>query len=363
MIREGLTPERLSEACPEVSLAEARRIVAAVHRGETLAGALPQVRKKSLEVVRSVTAPGTLELLSEQRSQVDPFVKATFRTSDGYVVEGVRIPLERPGRYSACISSQAGCALGCRFCATGTLGLGRNLEAWEMVLQVRALHASVRRDDPTGRVHGVVFQGMGEPLANLDEVLCAIAVMNESSALAIDARNMTVCTSGLPSGMRRLGREAPKVRLGLSLHSVDPDRRRDLMPIARAHSLEEVLDACAEHVALTGLSPLWAVTLLRGHNDSPEDARALAQVARAFRVRTGKAPRLSLIPYNFVPGLPFERTDDRTMAAFRDVLSAAGVGSHLRYSGGGDVGAACGQLAAQGAVTPPATAGPTSQPG
>src|SRR6187402_1542112 len=159
----GLSPERLLECAPALDLPEARRVVAAVHRGESIAGPLNQVRRQSLELLRQRTRHADLELVREERSQLDPFVKLALKTHDAHVLEAVRIPLERTGRYSACLSSQVGCALGCRFCATGTLGLSRNLEAWEMVAQVHALRSSLRRESAPGRIHGVVFQGMGEP--------------------------------------------------------------------------------------------------------------------------------------------------------------------------------------------------------
>jgi 23S rRNA (adenine2503-C2)-methyltransferase len=191
---------------------------------------------------------------------------------------------------------------------------------------------------------------MGEPLANLDRVLEAIAVLSDPSALAIDARAVTVCTSGLPSGIRRLAREAPKVRLGISIGSGQLEVRRRLMPIDRAHPLDEVLEAAVEHARATGLAPMWAVTPLAGVNDSADDARALAARARSFAERAGVRPRISVIPYNAIgekDGVadPFERASDERLEAFRAAMVEAGVYTHRRYSGGGDVGAACGQLA------------------
>jgi 23S rRNA (adenine2503-C2)-methyltransferase len=242
------------------------------------------------------------------------------------------------------VSSQVGCALACAFCATGRLGLRRNLETWEIIEQVRLVRAGLA---PGRRVHGVVFQGMGEPMSNLDRVLDAIAVMQEPCALGIDARAITVCTSGHPGGIRRLAREAPKVRLGLSIGSARPPVRKSLMPIDRAHSLDDVLDAAADHARLTGLAPMWALTLLAGVNDSADDAHALATRARAFATATGITPRLSLIPYNPIGAAdPFSRATDAATSAFRTILTDAGLASHRRYSGGADIAAACGQLAA-----------------
>ena len=250
-----------------------------------------------------------------------------------------------PASQSLRVQGQVGCALGCKFCATGRLGLTRNLETWEIVEQVR----TVRRHLPEGRVHGVVFQGMGEPMANLDRVLETIDVLKEPCGLAIDARNITVCTSGLPPGIRRLAKAAPKVRLGLSIGSVRQDKRKRLMPIAQAHPFDEVLDAVAEHATVTGLAPLWAVTPLAEVNDDFEDGAALGLTARAFWERTGVRPRISVIPYNAIAEEddPFQRSSDERHAAFVRGIASTGYRVHFRYSGGGDVNAACGQLAAR----------------
>lgn len=346
---QGVTAEELRAAVPGIAIEDARRIVAQVHRHEDPMEPSSGIRRTAREAVLAVSHVPELEVVAERRSQIDPFVKYALRTADGHVIETVRIPLEVPGRFVVCVSSQVGCALGCTFCATGRMGLTRNLESWEIVEQVRV----VKRGLESGRVHGVVFQGMGEPMANLDRVLAAIRVMSEPSALAIDARNITVCTSGLPAGIRRLAAEAPKVRLGLSIASARRDVRRSLMPIDRAHELAEVMKAAAEHVAATRLAPMWAVTLLSGVNDTIDDANALADQVLAFRERTGTNPRLSVIPYNAIDdgpdgqADPFVRASDDREEAFRTALRARGVFTHKRYSGGSDVAAACGQLAAR----------------
>jgi 23S rRNA (adenine2503-C2)-methyltransferase len=350
MALQGVTPQELSDACGErCSLQDARRIVAQVHRDEDPATPSSGIRRTARDAVAATGHVPRLDVVDERRSQVDPFVKYALRTADDHVIETVRIPLEVEGRFVVCVSSQVGCALGCTFCATGRMGLTRNLETWEIVEQVRV----VRRGLQGARIHGVVFQGMGEPMANLDRVLAAIRVLSDPSAQAIDARNITVCTSGLPAGIRRLAAEAPKVRLGLSIASARRDVRRSLMPIDRAHDLDDVLEAAAEHVALTDLAPMWAVTLLAGVNDTVEDANALADRVLAFRARTGTNPRLTVIPYNAIDdgpegqADPFVRVSDGAEDAFRDALRARSVFTHKRYSGGGDVGAACGQLAAR----------------
>ncbi len=348
---QALTPLSLVRAVPGVALEEARKIVSAVHRDLSLDEPRKGVRRATLDRVRATGSTPRLEVVREQASGIDPFVKLALRTLDGTVIETVRIPLEKPGRFSVCVSSQAGCALGCTFCATGRMGLWRNLETWEIVEQVRVVKRTL--DASRGqRIHGVVFQGMGEPLANLDRVLETLAVLTEPCALAIDARKITVCTSGLPSGIVRLAREAPKVRLGLSIGSARRRVRRTLMPIDAAHPLEDVIDACVEHARLTGIAPMWAFTPLAGVNDTAEDAVRLAELARSFLSRTGFRPRISLIPYNSILGDsplaaadPFARPSAENEGAFREAIRNEGFGTHKRYSGGGDVAAGCGQLA------------------
>jgi 23S rRNA (adenine2503-C2)-methyltransferase len=337
---QALTPRALEQAFG-LNPPEARKVVAAIHRGEPAEGARG-VRRSALQAVRDGGHVPTLELRTRRDSLLDPFVKLALATHDGNVIETVRIPLERSGRFSVCVSSQAGCALACAFCATGRLGLSRNLETWEIVEQVRIVRGTLGAGQ---RVHGVVFQGMGEPLSNVDRVIDAIRVLSDPCALAIDARAITVCTSGLPAGIRRLAREVPKVRLGLSICSARPDVRRRLMPIAVANPLDEVLDAAEEHARMTGLAPMWAVTPLAGINDADEDARSLAQRVQTFHARTGVRPRVSIVPYNAIDEAsrdPFARGD---VPAFLAALAAHGLRAHLRYSGGSDVAAACGQLA------------------
>jgi 23S rRNA (adenine2503-C2)-methyltransferase len=174
-------------------------------------------------------------------------------------------------------------------------------------------------------------------------------VFREPCALGIDARAITVCTAGLPGGIRRLAAEAPQVRLGVSIASAIAAHRRAVMPIAERHDLDAVIAAVADHARATGLAPMWAVTLLDGVNDGEADARALADRALAFHAATAIRPRISLLDYNPIgPGDRFVRSP--RMAAFRAVLSDAGLASHRRYSGGSDVAAACGQLAGTGGL-------------
>jgi len=338
---QEMTDDELCARVPALTAGQARTLLASVHRDRPLV-ARPGLPGAALAAALARGELPTLTVLGEESSRRDPFSKLLLATADGHRIECVTMPLERAGRVSLCVSSQAGCALACAFCATGRLGLARNLASWEIVEQVRLAR---RRLAPGQRVHGVVFQGMGEPLANLDRVAAAIRVLTAPYALAIDARAITVSTAGLPDGIRRLAALAPRVRLAVSIGSPRPAVRADLMPIAHAHPLAEVLAAAADHARTTGLAPLWAITLLAGVNDHPEDARLLAGLARDFAAATGHAPRISVIDYNPVDGAGFRPSS--ATSAFRDQLAAHGVRSHHRYSGGADIAAACGQLAGQ----------------
>jgi 23S rRNA (adenine2503-C2)-methyltransferase len=344
---QGITPEGLLRSSPELTLEEARRVVSAVHRDIPLDRPLKGVRRVALDVVRARTHVPALRVLDERSSGLDPFVKLSLAAEGGSPFETVRIPLEKPGRFTVCVSSQIGCALGCLFCATGRMGLLRNLETWEIVEQVRVVKRTLRPERGE-RIRGVVFQGMGEPLANLDRVLEAILVLTEPSALAIDARAITVCTAGLPNGILRLAREAPRVRLALSIGSAREGVRRRLMPIDGPYPLAGIIDACVEHAQSTGLAPMWAVTPLAEVNDTEADAVRLAELARDFVLRTGLRPRISLVPYNRIDDAedPFARSSAEAEALFRETLRDAGFGVHKRYSGGSDIQAGCGQLAA-----------------
>jgi 23S rRNA (adenine2503-C2)-methyltransferase len=346
---QGLLPEELAELVSGMTLAEARAVVSTVHRDKDPYAPNSRVRRFAREALVERTELPSLEVSASAKSALDPFVKLVLKTRDERLIETVRIPLERPGRFSVCVSSQVGCALACSFCATGRLGLARNLETWEIVEQVRAVRRTLDRARGE-RVHGVVFQGMGEPLSNAERVIRAVRVLTEPSAGSIDARNVTVCTAGLPAGIRTLAREVPRVRLGWSIGSAALGKRRALMPIDGAHPLEEVFQAGVEHARVTGLSPLWAVTLLSGVNDGEDDARALGELALCFARETGRRPRISVIPYNRIAddaSDPFRRTSDGAEQRFRETVHALGTFTHKRYSGGSDVAAACGQLAAR----------------
>ena len=250
----------------------------------------------------------------------------------GRETECVMIPAD--DRRTACVSSQMGCPVGCRFCASGLEGVEGNLTAGRIVEQVWRLG----QQPGVGRITNVVFMGMGEPLANFAAVTDAIRTLNAPWGLGIGARRITVSTVGLPAAIRKLCTFEIPVTLALSLHAPNDELRRKIIPWAEYSTVAELLDACQEWFRKTGREITLEYILLGGFNDRREHAEELARVARTIRAN------VNLIRYNEVEGLPFERPGDDDVLAFQSVLREAGVNTHLRASRGRDLKAACGQL-------------------
>jgi 23S rRNA (adenine2503-C2)-methyltransferase len=246
--------------------------------------------------------------------------------------ETVLIPTE--DRRTACVSSQIGCPVGCKFCASGLGGLDGNLTAGRIVEQIWRLG----RLPGVGRVSNVVFMGMGEPLANFNNVTQAIRTLNAEWGLGIGARKITVSTVGLPPAIRKLCTFDIPVTLALSLHAPFDELRRQIIPWAEYSTIEELLDACQEWFVKTGREITLEYILLGGVNDRREHAEELARLARSMRAN------VNLIRYNEVAGVPYSRPKNDDVQAFQEVLRAKHVNVHIRASRGRDIAAACGQL-------------------
>ena len=272
--------------------------------------------------------------LEETRISRDGTTKFLWRLIDGEAVESVLIPA--PSRDTLCLSSQAGCALACSFCATGMLGWRCDLSAGEIVDQARQLLA---RRGPAGHGANVVFMGMGEPLLNWDSLSAALDVLMDPKGLDIGARRITVSTVGVPDRIVELGERYPQVRLAVSLHAATDDVRDGIVPLNRRYPLRQVLAACRVWAETTGKRFTFEVIHLPGINDRPEDIAALAHVARELPVK------INLMRYNPVPGAPYRRPSARETLAFRDALQReGGVVVTIRRSRGMDIEGACGQL-------------------
>ena len=259
--------------------------------------------------------------------------KALLRLSDGELIETVLIR-SKP-RDTVCLSSQAGCAMGCVFCATGLQGLRRQLTAGEIMRQA-ILARSWARDEGRELTH-VVFMGMGEPLANYDNVSEAIVRLTDPDGFAMSPRRITVSTVGIPQNIRRLASDHPHVNLAVSLHAPDPALRRELVPVAGA-SVDEILDAVRDHNRQTSGRVTFEYVLLRGVNDSRGHARRLASRIRGLRAH------VNLIPLNPSPGVVGERPSRRATLGFQQTLQESGVPTTIRVEQGRDISAACGQL-------------------
>ncbi len=238
-------------------------------------------------------------------------------------------------RRTACISSQVGCPVGCRFCASGLGGLDGNLSSGRIVEQVWRLGRLERVE----RITNVVFMGMGEPLANFKAVTGAVRTITADWGLGISARKVTISTVGMPRAIERLADEFElPVTLALSLHAPNDELRRKLIPWAELTTIEDLLGACQKWFAKTGREITLEYILLGGVNDQPEHAQELASVAKTLR------GNVNLIRYNEVTGLPYERPNDSDVVRFQEILRERGVNAHIRASRGRDIAAACGQL-------------------
>ncbi|HEY7736626.1 MAG TPA: 23S rRNA (adenine(2503)-C(2))-methyltransferase RlmN [Candidatus Limnocylindrales bacterium] len=275
--------------------------------------------------------------------------KALHRLGDGATVESVlmRYPAGpgRRERNTLCISSQAGCAVGCPFCATGELGFTRDLEVAEILDQVR--HAARRLDTDGGRLTNVVFMGMGEPLLNLDRVLAAVEALNDPRRFGLGARHITVSTSGVVPGIRRLTALGSQFTLAISLHAARDPLRDVLVPLNRRWPVAEVVAAARDHAAATGRRISYEYTMIAGINDTEADADALAELIR------GDHAHVNLIPMNPVAHTPWQASSGATLSRFAGRLRADGIATTVRRNRGVEVGAACGQLAALQAGEPP----------
>ncbi len=282
----------------------------------------------------------------------DATEKALHRLSDGRLVESVLMHYpargERRERNTLCISSQAGCAVGCPFCATGELGFERDLDVAEIVDQVR--HARRRLASRGRHLTNLVFMGMGEPLLNLDAVIGAARVVTDADRFGLGARHVTISTSGVVPGIERLAALRPQWTLAVSLHAARDALRDLLVPLNRRWPVRAVVAAAAGYAAATGRRVSYEYVMIDGLNDTLADAEALA------RLIGGTGSHVNCIPMNPVAHTPWQASSPERIDAFAGRLRAAGIGVTIRRNRGQEVGAACGQLAAEMSAGPAAAA-------
>lgn len=269
------------------------------------------------------------------QTATDGTVKTAWQLHDGEIVESVLIPGNQ--KFTVCVSSQAGCKLGCKFCATGTLGFKRNLTPGEIFEQVIEARKAAEAQGLT--LSNIVFMGMGEPLLNYDQVMAAIERLTATDGLAMSPYRITVSTAGIPDKIRQLADDGVRFNLAVSLHSAKDMTRSSLMPVNKAYSLKEIAESLKYFVEKTGTRPTFEYLLLKDINDRLDDAKALANYCRQFPVK------INLIEYNNVEGSGFSHSPDKNLEEFVKFLESCNMIVNVRRSKGQDIDAACGQLA------------------
>ena len=296
---------------------------------------LPAALRDSLKEQYDFSIP----TIAQVQGSKDTTRKLLLKLHDGRFVECVLIPAS-PGlsgrqsdRLTLCVSSQVGCAFACKFCASGLLGFTRNLDASEIVSQIL-----LAEELSESRVDNVVFMGMGEPLANLPNLLKTIELITSQTGINIGARHLTISTSGLVPQIRKLADHPRQIRLAISLHGATDEVRSKIMPINERWNLEELFDALQYWISKKKQRITLEYILIDGVNDALEQARILARRAKQVRAF------VNLIPYNTVEGLEWKRPSEERCLAFKNILVAQGIQTNLRLEKGHDIDAACGQL-------------------
>ena len=289
--------------------------------------------------LKTVARIVTLEKDLEQRS-IDGIIKYRFKTHDGKMIESVYMP--SPERKTLCVSTQVGCAMGCRFCATATLGLMRHLTAAEIVAQVHAVNREVRANEKIEKtlrpLTNLVFMGMGEPLHNFENLKVALGTLEHEDGPNFSSRHITVSTVGLVPMIERFGAETD-VKLAISLNASNDEVRDVIMPVNKKWKIADLMDACRKFPLKQGRRITFEYVLMNGVNDTDDDAHRLAKLVQDVPAK------VNLIQYNENPGLGFHTTVDNRAERFRDILDRAGVAAFIRANRGRDISAACGQLA------------------
>jgi len=295
--------------------------------------------RSKLNALAYISHPKPLEKI---KSELDATTKYLFELEDGQRIESV-LMYDR-GRVTCCVSTQVGCGQGCAFCATGASGFARDLSASEIIGQIMSIEADMKDSEWAGGPHGVksvtnvVLMGMGEPLANYEESMKAIRLMNGPEGLMIAARKITVSTCGLTPQIRRFTQEGTQVGLAVSLNAATDEVRSRLMPVNRRYPIDNVLAACKEWALTVNRWLTVEYILMKDINDSIADAEKLCALLH------GIPSKMNLIAYNPVDGLPFRRPDNARVERFRQRLADSGFVAPVRVSRGADISAACGQL-------------------
>ena len=284
-------------------------------------------------------------VMDQRHVAADGTRKYRFRGLKGEMIESVFIPSASSEKRNAlCISSQVGCAMGCAFCLTGRSGLIRNLTAAEVISQVSEVALDVAEDDL--KITNIVFMGMGEPLHNLKAVLPAINMLCHDSGFGLSTRRVTVSTSGLIPGLKKLAKQGDPIQIAVSLNASNDKTRTEIMPVNKRWNIEKLIKACSEFPLAARRRITFEYVLMKGLNDSLENARELAKLVAPVRCM------VNLIPFNPHPGSRFKRGTRKEAIAFQDILRAKGIQCYIRHTRGDEVLAACGTLSDVNYVAP-----------
>lgn len=261
--------------------------------------------------------------------------KAVIVLSDGFKIETV-LMRHKDGRNSLCVSAQVGCALNCEFCATGAAGFKRNLSADEIISQYLFFARYLKKE---GKITNVIYMGMGEPFLNYENVLASIRILNDKDLIGLGARHISISTSGITEGIRKLAKENLQVNLAVSLHAGEDKLRSSLMPVNKKYSIKKVLDAVDYYIEKTSRRVMFEYLMIKDVNDSPADAERLVKIMRR------PLYLVNLILYN--PTGKFEPSPEESITRFKNILEKNKIAVTRRYSFGQDIKAACGQLAGE----------------
>jgi 23S rRNA (adenine2503-C2)-methyltransferase len=274
---------------------------------------------------------GSFELREHLTSKIDGTEKFVYALYDGNIIETVAMRY-KPG-ISVCVSSQAGCKMGCTFCASAKIGFGRSLTSGEILAQVAVTQKILGE-----RIRSVVIMGIGEPFDNYENVMGFIKLANDPEGLNLGARHITLSTCGLVPKIEEFTREGLQVNLSISLHAPNDELRKKLMPVAKAYSIEQLMNACKEYTKKTNRRVTFEYSLFAGVNDTPQCASELVKLLK------GGLYHVNLIAANEVPGTVFKSSSPAKVKQFRDILESGGINATIRREMGSDIMAACGQL-------------------
>lgn len=302
-----------------------------IYKGAKSFDDMNNIPKSLREKLEEVSYIGNIEIELKLESKVDKTKKYLFLLDDKNIIETVMMDYE--DRVTVCISNQVGCRMGCVFCASTIDGLLRNLEPWEILDQILKI-----QEDTGKRVSNVVLMGSGEPLDNFENTKQFLKIVNDKNGLNIGYRHITLSTCGIAPKMRELADLELPINLALSLHSPYDEKRKEIMPVAKAYSIDDILDACRYYIRKTNRRITFEYSLIKGVNDSEKEAQELIKLLK------GMLCHVNLIPVNNVEERDFKRPDKSHIYKFRDVLEKNNIPATVRISMGSDIGGACGQL-------------------